>query len=442
MVCAAGARLSGDQAGVDQLRTWLLTVGEPLPTDGGMARAWRTGLLAQQLLARGHDVVWWSSAFDHFGRGARSPVDVAIAVKSGLTVWHLSGVAYRRNVSLARLWNHHQVAARFRSLAAAQPAPDVILTSLPTLELCDAAVAYGSARGIPVALDVRDLWPDVLFDFVPAPLKPLAPYAVPWMGRQLRRAARGATAILGVTDEFVGWGLAHAGRPATPGDRAFAMGYSRQEPSGADKARASAFWDARGLVDGGGPNVCFFGTLGWMFDFDVVFAAAARLAHEAPDVRFVLCGGGEKLPELQRRAASHPNVVIPGPVGQAEVWTLMRRSVAGLAPYRPFRNFDDNLPNKPIEYLSAGLPVIAPELKVIRQLVAGERCGLTYPHGASDSLADAVLTLVRNPELRTAMSARAAMVFADRYVADKVYEDMAIQLECLAGQAPAQGRTS
>lgn len=419
------------------MRTWLLTVGEPLPTDRGTRRAWRTGLLAEQLLARGHEVVWWSSAFDHFGRVTRTPVDAAIAVKPGLTVWHLSGVAYRRNISLARLRNHHQVAAGFRTLAPAQPAPDVILSSLPTLELCDAAVAFGLARGIPVALDVRDLWPDVLFDFVPAPFKRLAPYTVPWMRRQLARATHGATAILGVTGEFVEWGLVHAGRSATPRDRAFAMGYSRQEPSKADEARARATWDSRGLGDGGAPIVCFFGTLGWMFDFDVVFEAAARIEREAPDVRFVVCGGGEKLAKLRRRAESRPNVVFPGPVGQAEVWTLMRRSIAGLAPYRPFRNFDDNLPNKPIEYLSAGLPVIASELKVIRRLVEGERCGLTYPHGAADRLANAVLSLVRDRDLQQAMSARASAVFAAQYMADRVYEGMAIHLEHLAGWEPA-----
>ncbi len=54
------------------MRVWLLTVGEPLPTDGGSDRVWRTGFLARALADRGHEVVWWSSAFDPFRHRLRS----------------------------------------------------------------------------------------------------------------------------------------------------------------------------------------------------------------------------------------------------------------------------------------------------------------------------------------------------------------------------------
>jgi glycosyltransferase involved in cell wall biosynthesis len=420
---------------LDPVRVWLLTVGEPLPTDTAGDRLWRTGLLASRLVQRGHDVVWWSSAFDHFARRVRSPIDAAVTVDPRLTVWHLSGVSYRRNISLARLRNHQQVAGSFRRLAPTESRPDVIVSSLPTLELCEAAVEYGVRGGVPVALDIRDLWPDVIFDMLPAPARVAGRWAGRWMERQLQRATAGATAILGVTDEFVHWGLNAAGRDASERDRAFPMGYSVEPPDDSALQRAAESWRARG-IDASSPRaiICFFGTLGWMFDFETVLEAAARLRTVAPTVTIVICGGGGSLDALRRRANGLPNVILPGRVDAAEVRYLMRQSMAGLAPYRPYRNFDENLPNKPIEYLAGGLPIVGCRLRVLTALVEEHGCGLTYAHGDVDGLVDAIVRLAGDPELRASMAKRATRLYRDRFVAERVYDGMAAHLERLASR--------
>ncbi|GAI08595.1 unnamed protein product, partial [marine sediment metagenome] len=47
------------------MRIWLITIGEPLPSDNNNDRLYRTGILAKLLIQRGHEVVWWTSTFDH-----------------------------------------------------------------------------------------------------------------------------------------------------------------------------------------------------------------------------------------------------------------------------------------------------------------------------------------------------------------------------------------
>jgi glycosyltransferase involved in cell wall biosynthesis len=415
------------------MRVWLLAVGEPLPTDDGVDRAWRAGLLTEQLVRRGHEVVWWSSAFDHFRRRQRSPTNTPIGVSPSLTVWHLEGLTYRRNLSLARLRNHRQVADSFRRLAPSQPRPDVVVSSLPTLELCCAAVDYGAAHQVPVVIDVQDLWPDVAIDLAPSILRGAARRMLWWMTREVQYATRRASAIVGLTDEFVQWGLAAAQRTATNGDRAFPMGYSSRVPATVELLRAETTWDDRGLRGHAGQFiVCFFGTLGRMFDFDTVVTAATRLRRTAPEVTLVICGAGERLAALRQRARALDNMVLPGHVGAAEVYALMRRSSAGLAPYRPLRNFHDNLPNKPIEYLSAGLPIIASRLDVLGRLIKDHGCGISYDHGDDRGLENAVLELVRNPAGRIGMAGRAATLFRQKFLAERVYDDMAAHLEGLA----------
>ena len=49
------------------MHIWLIQIGEPLPL-GNRTRLMRTGLLAEQFLARGHTVLWWASAFEHHRR--------------------------------------------------------------------------------------------------------------------------------------------------------------------------------------------------------------------------------------------------------------------------------------------------------------------------------------------------------------------------------------
>ena len=45
--------------------------------------------------------------------------------------------------------------------------PDIILTSIPSIELSKVAVKYANKFNIPIVLDIRDLWPDVFFEILP-----------------------------------------------------------------------------------------------------------------------------------------------------------------------------------------------------------------------------------------------------------------------------------
>ena len=153
------------------MNCWLITVGEPLPVvDPGNPRLLRTGALARTLVQGGHRVLWWTSTFDHYRKVQRAPEDRSFDWEGG-TVRMLRSVGYRANVSVRRFIEHAGVARKFAREAAAMERPDVILASLPTIELAREAVAYGRAHGVPVLLDLRDLWPDLLIDVLPPRLR-------------------------------------------------------------------------------------------------------------------------------------------------------------------------------------------------------------------------------------------------------------------------------
>ena len=417
------------------MKVWLVTVGEPLPTDGEAPRLLRAGILFRMLAAAGHDVTWWTSAFDHQSKRFRTTLSEVLPVSGNQRLILLHGREYRRNVSLQRIRNHREIAAEFVRLSEGQAQPDVVLCSYPTIELSIEATNYGRAKRVPVVLDVRDLWPDSFLDIAPAALRPLLRLPLASMFRDGRRALAQADAIWGVTDAFVEWGLGRAGRGRQPRDQAFAMAYEPDRSETAGRASpglraAEADWDRLGATVNR-RIICFFGVFGRQFDFDTVIRAADIARKSDPRLLWVLCGNGDSYEKIKGLGATVDSVLMPGWVDRPAIAALMRRSIAGLAPYRPFLNFQLNLPNKPVEYLSAGLPVITSVDGVIKHEIVDKGAGLWAPGGDPHALAEAALLLAADDVQRSAMAARARALFGEAFSADVVYGRMISALEAL-----------
>jgi glycosyltransferase involved in cell wall biosynthesis len=212
------------------------------------------------------------------------------------------------------------------------------------------------------------------------------------------------------------------------------MAYSATQPTADALVAANDYWAKHGLsADGGEFVACFFGHIGHQFDLETVIEAARRLRERGRAVRFVLCGTGSRLDEYQAQARGLDNVLFPGWIGAAEIWALMRLSAVGLAPYRDVGHFTRNLPNKPAEYFSAGLPVISSlNDGVLRDLLDRHECGLVYQNGAPETLVDVLATLSDHPERRVHMSANAQALYRQSFVAETVYGEMIDFLQSVA----------
>ena len=414
------------------MRVWLINSSEMVPTDPGNVRLRRMGILADRLVSRGHEVVWWTAAFQHSLKTHRFPTDTSIVVKDGYRLHFLHAPGYRRNISLARLRDHHIVGCKFKVQARKEAPPAIILCSFPTLELSTEAVAYGREQDVPVVLDIRDMWPDIFLDVVPRWCRGLARLALSPMFRKARAACTGAFAISGHAPGFVDWGLAMACRPRGPYDKDFPFGYAVRVPGDAELNKAREFWESHGVRATPGMSiVCFIGAVGHMYDLKVVVEAARRLRGRE-DVLFVLCGVGVRLDAYRKMAADCANVVFPGWANAPEIWTLMQMSSFGLLPCIDRYDFEASFPNKSIEYLAGGLPVLTSLGKgALHDLLREHDCGASYG-GTAQGLADVISSLCAVPSRRQAMADRAVELFKNRFEAGKVYGDMAEHLENIA----------
>lgn len=408
-----------------------MTAGEPLP--GGKDRLLRHGLLAQRLVDEGHDVTWWTSTFDHGRKRDRWPADHTLEIGPRYRIRAFRGGGYAKNVSLARIRDHRAVAHKVAASFARVPKPDLILCSYPTIELASASVRYGHRHAVPVAVDVRDQWPDIFLELVPKPLRPPARLALASAFRDARRTLRGATAILGVTPGMVKWGLARAGRTAGPLDRAFPLAYDGTPPPAPEVEKAVAAWRARRIGLPGSFPVCYFGAFSrHKLALETVLEAARILADRERGIEFVLCGDGDDLDHYRRLAAGARNVHFPGWVGKSEIWGLMSVAAMGLAPYASTPNYVENIPNKPIEYLAGGLPLLSSLQGNVEDLIRSTGCGIAYREDDPRALADKLADIAKAPEALEAMRDAARRIFLERFDAKRVYGEFSAHLGELA----------
>lgn len=423
------------------INVWAITVGEPLPSDGSGVRLYRTGLLTRQLAAGGHKVLWWSSRFDHAAKSHRAVDRDETPISPRLAIKWIDSPGYSANVSLRRIYDHLVAGRRFLELAGRETPPDVILCSLPTLDLAVAAVRYGVAHGVPVVIDVRDWWPDEFANALARWMRVPAAIAMHPFRRMAREACRSAVAITGISDAFVSWGLRHAGRAAGSRDRVFHMGYSAVPPAEPELATARRFWTEQGLADDGVPAVCYIGNVSNNVELDRVVAAVRTLQNGGMPLRFALCGSGDAYPHIRALASQGTGVIAPGRVGRAELWVAMERSHVAVAPYAPTASFSGSLSNKMLEYFAGGLPILTslphgPLVELLRQ----HRCGSTYTYGDVTSMAASMRAMLANPMELEQQGKRARALFESRFVAETIYQNMSDYLVDIAAEHRGMAR--
>jgi glycosyltransferase involved in cell wall biosynthesis len=257
----------------------------------------------------------------------------------------------------------------------------------------------------------------------------------------VRRACSRAAAIVGITPGFVEWALRYAGRERTALDRDFPLAYPEPKLPKADMSHAIKRWATMGVTKDKFV-VCFFGTFGRRFDMETVIGAARTLSGQERDFLFVLCGTGDRFDYYKRLAAGCPNVLFPGWIGAADIWALMKIASAGLAPYHSSPSFIVSIPNKAIEYMRGGLPLVASLEGALANLVTERDCGIYYREGDPHDLAAKLVDLSEHPKRVGEMSAKARALYESRFNAEKVYEEFAAYLVSIGAMSARAGSGS
>jgi glycosyltransferase involved in cell wall biosynthesis len=172
---------------------------------------------------------------------------------------------------------------------------------------------------------------------------------------------------------------------------------------------------------GGEIRLLYFGTLASWQGVDLAIRAVAQICAEAP-ARLTVLGAAsarqkEPIATLAAKLGIAERVEIAPPVSQPELVAALHRSSAVLTPLAMNdRNTKQGCcPLKILEGMSAGVPVIASDLPVVRELGEHGRHFLLVKPGSVDQIAQAVLRLASDPDLWRRLSADARERIVCRY---------------------------
>jgi len=414
------------------LTVWVLQTGEPLHLDAGDRRPMRAMNLANALVAAGHKVVVWTAAFSHQERRQRARTPTRVPIAESLEYRLIPSPGYDRNIGLGRLADHAVLAKNLSRMLRDETPPDVCFIGYPPIEAAAVMARWQRVRGVPSLLDVKDQWPTLLLDALPASARPLGRVALaPYYGLA-RRAMRDATAISAMAAGYLTWVQTFSGRPDSPYDLVAPLTSPNERCDEADLEEARRWWDARGVSADGKQRFCFVGSHTRSFDFAPVAEAARSLAASHPTCELVICGTGELSAQWQQMTARLPNVRFPGWVDRSHIHVLADRSVGFIAPYVRSEAFDRSIPNKVIDAFSLGLPLVTSLGGEVGELIREFDVGLRYGDATGRTLHDCIIELAKSELRRQQMSANALRLFEQRFEFHTVYGKLVRRLEELA----------
>ncbi|MFN9090529.1 MAG: glycosyltransferase family 4 protein [Alphaproteobacteria bacterium] len=367
--------------------------------------ATRSFAFARALAMRGHRVTLVT------GRYQGAETGLSGAFRKGQRAGRVAGfqvvefdIAYANAMGFAA-----RGAAFLRYAAAAarlalRVKPDLIVASSTPLSVALPALLAKALRGIPFIFEIRDPWPELprAMGVLPAPLVPLCDTLA-------NLACRQAAAVVALSE-----GMAETARMR-----------------GADPALVQVIGNGCDL-DLFGPHVApwrpseaapfevlalYAGAHGRANGLGVVVEAARLLARRGETrLRILLVGeGGEKISLIQR-AAGLPNMTFLSPMPKRDVARLFAGSQITLHILADCPAFAEwTAPNKLMDGLAAGRPVISTAPGQAARLVTEGGCGIAVPPGDAAGLAAALMRLVEDPARRTAMGAAARSLAVRQY---------------------------
>jgi glycosyltransferase involved in cell wall biosynthesis len=405
------------------MKIWILQSGEPVHTDSEKRRPMRAMSLADALISDGHEVTLWTSDFDHFTKSHRFGFANTVEISNYLTINFVPSCGYAKHVGLMRLFDHIHFAYNLRKKINSQISPDVALIGFPPIESAWVFSKWLKSREVPFLVDVKDMWPEIILDEFPFWTHKLLKIPMRPLFKMRDYVFNSATGISSITQEFLNWSLEHRNFRGIKSDLVAPLTSPEYSLSESDLKAAELFWDEKGVKDDGAMRAFFAGTQNGVYDFEPILQASKEL-----NVQFVLAGNGPQYNWLVESSKNLTNVFLPGWISEAQLEILARRSQIALAPIKERKDFQSSIPNKFIDALRLGKPMITSNTGVSERLLLDHKAGKIYKHGDTSGLINCLQELLLDPNLLKTYSENAKELYLKQFSHEKNYSALVHRL--------------
>ena len=405
------------------MKIWIVTIGETTLLDSKNSRLLRSEIFSNKLIKKGAHVTFFNSTFDHVKKKHRYDKNSRIIYNQNLTYYFLKSIGYKKNISLNRLIDHFFIARNYKNVINELEVPDLIFCSMPTIELAYYSVKYGKKNCIPVIIDIRDLWPDIFHVNQKNKLKKIfLKFIFSISNYKLKYALANCSSIIGITDPIVKWAESKTKTNKYLKNKSFFLTKHFNLNSSESLKKSISFWDNNDVMEKDF-NISLCASFNSVIDFDTIIKSARILNSAKINVKFILCGDGEKLESVRKEASDLKNIMFPGWIDSSQIETLMLRSKFGLLPYKNFFDFKMSIPNKVSEYLSYGLPVLTCLKGTVEELIFDHKCGVVYGESDPVDLANKIIYQVENYQ-KFSYKENSLNLYKQKFDSLNIYENM------------------
>lgn len=407
------------------MNIWTIKEGEPLPIAGCPGRQMRCGIISEMLVERGHDVTWWTSDFFHQTKTRLRDRETVINLGNHYRLHMLhANTVYKKNISLERIRYSKQLGKAFKSAAIKLNKPDVIFCAFPLIDFAYEAVQYAKKNNVPIIVDVRDLWPDIIWEHFPAGIQGVIKSFCRSMIKKTEYVMKNADVVIGVVPCFVEFSKNHGRIPAKE-DGIYYLAYREKALTQKDREKSVLFWKEKGIYSDDF-LICWIGQIS---SKRTNFEMVCNIIAQMPFCKFVICGDGVSKQELEKKYKQYSNIIFPGFLNQEELETLMEMSAAGVIPIRNTPDFINHIDNKAIEYMAGSLCIFTTLKGFLREIIEHNEFGFYFED--EEGFRKALERIMKSPELLKKYKLNARAFYEANFSSINVYGKLCELIESL-----------
>jgi glycosyltransferase involved in cell wall biosynthesis len=165
--------------------------------------------------------------------------------------------------------------------------------------------------------------------------------------------------------------------------------------------------------------ILYPGSLNWHQGLDIAIRAMARIKDRLPEAELHIYGFGperERLVALARELNLEGRFTLRPIVPLREICRIMEEADLGVIPKRGNTFATEAFSTKTLEFMSLGVPLIVAATDIDTNYFR-DRQVMFFPPGDEESLAEAIVTLAHDPEMRKELALR-----GERFVAANDWE--------------------
>jgi glycosyltransferase involved in cell wall biosynthesis len=162
--------------------------------------------------------------------------------------------------------------------------------------------------------------------------------------------------------------------------------------------------------------ILYPGTLNYHQGIDIAIRALALIKDQVPEAEFHIYGSGEQLNPLKalvKELELEKRVFLMGTKPLHEISSVIENADLGVVPKRSNSFGNEAFSTKILEFMSLGVPVVVPDT-AIDSYYFNNSVVKFFRANDEQSLADAILLMIKNPELRQKFT-RDASEFVRKY---------------------------